>query len=51
MDMKSNGSNTILNWALVVAVIGVSLGAVQYFFFALFPVTREKEARERKDKN
>ena len=30
--MKSNGTNTILNWALIIAVIGVGLGAMQYYF-------------------
>jgi len=30
--MKSNGTNTILNWALAIAVIGLSLGAMQYYF-------------------
>ncbi len=30
--MKRNGSNTILNWALALAVIGVGLGALQYYF-------------------
>ena len=32
IDMKSNGTNTILNWALAIAVIGVGLGALQYYF-------------------
>lgn len=30
--MKSNGTNSILNWALAIAVIGVGLGAMQYYF-------------------
>jgi ABC-type multidrug transport system fused ATPase/permease subunit len=30
--MKKNGSTTIMNWALAVAVAGVALGAVQYYF-------------------
>lgn len=30
--MKSNGTTTILNWALAIAVIGVGLGGMQYFF-------------------
>ncbi len=30
--MKSNGITTILNWALAIAVVGVGLGALQYFF-------------------
>jgi hypothetical protein len=32
MDMKSNGTTTILNWALAIAVIGVGLGGTQYYF-------------------
>jgi hypothetical protein len=32
IEMKSNGTTTILNWALAVAVIGVGLGAMQYYF-------------------
>jgi ABC-type multidrug transport system fused ATPase/permease subunit len=32
IDMKSNGITTILNWALAVAVVGVGLGATQYYF-------------------
>jgi ABC-type multidrug transport system fused ATPase/permease subunit len=30
--MKSNGINSILNWALAIAVIGVGLGGMQYYF-------------------
>ena len=30
--MRSNGTTTILNWALVIAVIAVGLGALQYYF-------------------
>ena len=30
--MKSNGTTTILNWALAIAVVAVALGASQYFF-------------------
>jgi hypothetical protein len=30
--MKSIGTTTILNWALAIAVIGVSLGGMQYYF-------------------
>ena len=30
--MKSNGTTTLLNWALAIAVVGVGLGALQYFF-------------------
>ena len=32
IDMKSNGTTTLLNWALAIAVVGVGLGALQYFF-------------------
>jgi len=30
--MKSNGSTTILNWALAIAVVGVGIGGLQYYF-------------------
>jgi hypothetical protein len=30
--MKSIGTTTILNWALAIAVIGVGLGGIQYYF-------------------
>ncbi|MBP9903661.1 MAG: hypothetical protein V9H26_21535 [Verrucomicrobiota bacterium] len=30
--MKSNGNTTILNWALAIAVVGVGVGAMQYYF-------------------
>jgi hypothetical protein len=30
--MKSNGTTTILNWALAIAVIGAGLGGMQYYF-------------------
>jgi hypothetical protein len=30
--MKSIGTTTILNWALAIAVIGVGLGGMQYYF-------------------
>ena len=30
--MKNNGTTTILNWALAVAVIGVGIGAINNYF-------------------
>lgn len=30
--MKSIGTTTILNWALAIAVMGVGLGGIQYYF-------------------
>lgn len=30
--MKSIGTTTILNWALAIAVVGVGLGGMQYYF-------------------
>jgi YD repeat-containing protein len=31
-DMKSNGTTTILNWALAVVVVALAIFAVQYYF-------------------
>ena len=30
--MKSIGTTNVLNWALAIAVIGVGLGGIQYYF-------------------
>ena len=30
--MKTNGTSTIINWALAVAVVALAIFAVQYFF-------------------
>ena len=30
--MKTNGTTTIINWALAVAVVALAIFAVQYFF-------------------
>jgi hypothetical protein len=32
MDMKSDSTTTILNWALAIAVIGVGIGAMNNYF-------------------